>query len=232
MGDRYDRRPFHINSEALLRRPGLARPTLGHNGGPALDLSGEMWLWKRAVAKAWKTPPREIALMRLRRAEQLGLSYRAYTAVLLDRGRSLSTAIFSLSALAPTGNRAAVPSDTVALDPAVEAAFARLANCDVLVLGDARVHRRWLDGRDGAQAQAALNRALGGKIAALHVGESVAVPGADDARLAPLRDFLRRQCRAPSEAFMVGTTLDDAALAHRAGLSLFVWAEDYFKPAG
>ena len=35
---------------------------------------------------AWKTPPREIALARLRRAEELGMTYREYAAVLLDTG--------------------------------------------------------------------------------------------------------------------------------------------------
>jgi hypothetical protein len=34
----------------------------------------------------WKPPPREIALARLARARTLGISYREYTAVLLDRG--------------------------------------------------------------------------------------------------------------------------------------------------
>ena len=59
---------------------------IGHNGGPPLDLGWNAWNWRRAHAKAWKTPGREIVMLRARRAEQLGLSYRAYTSVLLDRG--------------------------------------------------------------------------------------------------------------------------------------------------
>jgi hypothetical protein len=61
---------------------------IGHNGGPALD-AGVGWrryCWKKAHARAWKTPPREIALARLARAEALGMSCREYTAVLLDTG--------------------------------------------------------------------------------------------------------------------------------------------------
>ena len=57
-------------------------------GGPPLD-PGAGWrhfCWKKAHARAWKTPPREIALARLARAEALGISYREYTAVLLDTG--------------------------------------------------------------------------------------------------------------------------------------------------
>ena len=61
---------------------------IGHNGGPPLD-PGADWryfCWKKAHSRAWKTPPREIVLARLRRAQALGLTYREYTAVLLDRG--------------------------------------------------------------------------------------------------------------------------------------------------
>jgi hypothetical protein len=63
-------------------------PGIGHNGGPPLD-PGAGWrafCWKRVHARAWKTPPREIALSRLARARVLGMTYRQYTAVLLDRG--------------------------------------------------------------------------------------------------------------------------------------------------
>lgn len=63
-------------------------PGLGHNGGPPLD-PGAPWrlfCWKKAHRAAWKTPPREIALARLARAEALGMSYREYAALLLDRG--------------------------------------------------------------------------------------------------------------------------------------------------
>ncbi len=69
---------------------------LGHNGGPPLDadedpgaLSWRGWCWSRAHKKAWKTPPREIALRRLARAEELGITYRAYTLEIKERGKYL-----------------------------------------------------------------------------------------------------------------------------------------------
>jgi hypothetical protein len=63
-------------------------PRIGHNGGPPLDPGAEWrkFCWKKSHARAWKTPPREIALARLARAEALGVTYREYTAVLLDKG--------------------------------------------------------------------------------------------------------------------------------------------------
>jgi hypothetical protein len=67
-------------------RAGL--PGLGHNGGPPLDpgVDWRAFCWRKAHRAAWQTPPREIALARLARAEALGISYHEYTAVLLDRG--------------------------------------------------------------------------------------------------------------------------------------------------
>jgi hypothetical protein len=65
---------------------------MGHNGGPPLDepeVHATTWhhfCWKKAHKRAWKTPPREIALARLARAEELGMTYHEYTAVLLDTG--------------------------------------------------------------------------------------------------------------------------------------------------
>ena len=67
---------------------------IGHNGGPPLehpptDLSWQGWVWRRAHKRAWRTPPREIALRRLARAEELGMSYRDYTLEILERGKYL-----------------------------------------------------------------------------------------------------------------------------------------------
>ncbi len=65
---------------------------IGHNGGPPLEPddpgveSWRSWCWRRAHKRAWKTPPREIALRRLERAEELGMTYREYTLEILERG--------------------------------------------------------------------------------------------------------------------------------------------------
>lgn len=69
---------------------------IGHNGGPTLDpdddpgaRSWRSWVWRRAHRRAWKTPPREIALARLARAEAIGMTYREYTLEIKERGRYL-----------------------------------------------------------------------------------------------------------------------------------------------
>jgi len=78
---------------AALADRTIASPGVGHNNGPPLEPDeGASWrgyCWRRAHRKAWKTPPREIALRRLARAEELGMTYRAYTLEILERGRYL-----------------------------------------------------------------------------------------------------------------------------------------------
>jgi hypothetical protein len=69
------------------------KPGIGHNGGPPLEeppaRSWGHYCWKRAHKAAWKTPGREVALRRLRRAEELGMTYQEYTAIILDRSEFL-----------------------------------------------------------------------------------------------------------------------------------------------
>lgn len=64
----------------------------GHNGGPPLEDDDDpagwrLWCWRRASRRAWKTPPPDIALRRLARAEELGITYRDYALEILERGR-------------------------------------------------------------------------------------------------------------------------------------------------
>ncbi len=68
-------------------------PQAGHNGGPALDepdpgASWRLWCWRRARRRAWSVP-REVALRRLARAEELGMTYREYSMEIMERGKHL-----------------------------------------------------------------------------------------------------------------------------------------------
>ena len=71
------------------------------NGGPPLDDDPRPWgskgignyfEWKAAEDAIWKNVPYDIAVMRARRAEALGLTYREYTIEILERGRYLCAA--------------------------------------------------------------------------------------------------------------------------------------------
>jgi hypothetical protein len=74
--------------------PAFLPPSFGHNGGPPLDEPEAdggwgRWIWTKKHKAAWKTPPREIALRRLARAEELGMTYKEYTLEIMERGRYL-----------------------------------------------------------------------------------------------------------------------------------------------
>ena len=113
MGDRFHRSEFHRNSHALLRRPGI-----GHNLGPPLEGFGRLLLWRQASEKAWKPPSREVALMRLRRAEALG----------------------------PAAPRFFAGQNRWSPDGEAAAKLGKLLNCEIVVLADRFRHRRWLQG--------------------------------------------------------------------------------------
>jgi hypothetical protein len=64
-------------------------PGPGHNVGPPLDEPDSdggwgHWIWRKKHKAAWKTPPREIALRRLARAEELGMSYKPCAIEIMD----------------------------------------------------------------------------------------------------------------------------------------------------
>ena len=101
-------------------------PRTGHNRGPALDLSWEAWLWRRAHAQAWKPPKRDIALHRLKRAERLGLDYRSYAGVLMNRCTHLGAAIFVLDGLSKLERQVA------------EERVLALSDCRILMAGEVR----------------------------------------------------------------------------------------------
>src|SRR6185369_9523467 len=73
----------------------------GHNGGPPLEeYRGPPWgkgdayvflSWKKAHRAAWRAPSREVMLLRLERAERIGLTYEEYNLEILERGRFLQT---------------------------------------------------------------------------------------------------------------------------------------------
>jgi hypothetical protein len=176
---------------------GCAR--LGHNGGPPLDLSWNAGNWRRAHAAAWKTPGREVALLRLRRAAALGLSYRDYTSLILDRGVRLSAVVVMLRG---------------ALLACEDRVLRKLETLDCMVLVCA------------SHVPAPLAACLEAKGAlSADVAESADI----GALIAAVRELTAQTTLSPSSIFMVGMTGDERAAAERAGLGLFVDARNYFE---
>lgn len=62
---------------------------IGHNQGPPLSNVWHKTHWKKASAKAWETPDRLILQRRIKRARELGMTYREYVLEILERGKHL-----------------------------------------------------------------------------------------------------------------------------------------------
>lgn len=211
MGDRFDRLSVrHANVETLLRRPGI-----GHNNGPTFDMSWEAWVWRRASAKAWKTPKPEVAMMRLKRAERLGITYRELASVIMDSGAHMSAAVMPLSLAArvrrgPVGEVIVEPRNSVA--DLVAKFRGRL-----FILGDIDAVPA-LDETERADFLATLNRAFDGKVEAIGWGHDGPA----------IRAMLKANGLPHLEAFMVGAGMAHRVLAETAGLPLTKDIESWF----
>ena len=201
MGDRFDRLGVrHANVETLLRRPGI-----GHNNGPTFDMSWEAWVWRRASAKAWKTPNPEVARMRVRRAERLGITYRELTAALMDTGVNLGAAVLPLSLAArvrrgPKGEVVVEPRNSVA-------ALVGKFGGRLFLLGDIDAVPE-LGEAERADFLALVNRAFDGKVEAIGWGHDGPA----------LRALLKANAVPHQEAFLVGAGMAHRVLGETAGL--------------
>jgi hypothetical protein len=203
MGDRFDRLGVrHANVEALLRRPGI-----GHNNGPTFDMSWEAWVWRRAAKKAWKTPSPEVAKMRIRRAERLGITYKELASALMDTGSNLGAAVMPLSLAArvrrgPKGEIIVEPRNSVA---ALVAKFGGR----LFLLGDIDAVPALTDA-ERAAFLSVVNRAFDGKVEAIgwgHDGKAILT-------------MLKSNAVPHQEAFMVGAGMGHRVLGEGAGLPL------------
>jgi hypothetical protein len=191
MGDRFDRLGVrHANVEALLRRPGI-----GHNNGPTFDMSWEAWVWRRAAAKAWKTP------------ERLGISYKELTAALMDSGAYLGAAVLPLS-LAARVRRGPNREIIVEARNSVAALVARFRG-RLFVLGDIDAVPGLSDA-ERADFLAILNRAFDGKVEAIGWGHDGPA----------IRALLKANALPHQEAFLVGAGMGHQVLGEAAGLPL------------
>ena len=215
MGDRFDRLAVrHANVEVLLRRPGI-----GHNNGPTFDMSWEAWVWRRAAAKAWKTPKPEVAMMRLKRAERLGITYRELTSALMDSGAHLGAAVMPLS-LAARVRRG--PNSEIIVEPrnSIAALVAKFRG-RLFILGDIDAVPGLSDG-ERAGFISLLNRAFDGKVEAVGWGHDGPA----------LRAMLKANALLHQEAFMVGASMGHRILAEAAGLPLTKDIDTWLAPAG
>lgn len=92
-------------------------PGIGHNGGPGMG-RGKTWRahqWRRAQRDLMpNTIPLMVVKMRMRRAAELGMTYRAYAQVRQASGEDILALLFSSNALRIIGAGARMPEDRAA----------------------------------------------------------------------------------------------------------------------
>jgi hypothetical protein len=91
----------------------MTRAAIGHNGGPTIE-PGTSWrrtAWSRARAGLLPTLPVEVVRLRVRRAAELGLDYRAYASFRAASGHDIVALLFSTNALRLLPPRPALPED-------------------------------------------------------------------------------------------------------------------------
>ena len=201
MGDRFDRLSVrHRNVESLLRRPGI-----GHNNGPTFDMSWGAWVWRRAAAKAWKTPSPEVAKMRVRRAERLGITYKELTAALMNTGANPGAAVMPLS-LAARVRRG--PKGEIIVEPrnSIAALVARFGG-RLFLLGDIDAVPG-LTEAERAEFLSVVNRSFDGKVEAIGWGQDGPA----------IRTMLKSNAVPHQEAFLVGAGMGHQVMGEAAGL--------------
>ena len=90
--------------------------TLGHNKGPTMD-KGRGWrryAWTKARADLLPKLPIEVVRMRVRRARELGIDYKAYASIRAASGHDVVALLFSSNALRVAGSHPALPADRAA----------------------------------------------------------------------------------------------------------------------
>jgi hypothetical protein len=212
MGDRFDRLGVrHRNVESLLRRPGI-----GHNNGPTFDMSWEAWVWRRAAARAWKTPSPEIAKMRIRRAERLGITCKELTAALMHTGANLGAAVMPLS-LAARVRRG--PKGEIIVEPrnSIAALVARFGG-RLFLLGDIDAVPG-LTEAERAEFLPLVNRAFDGKVEAIGWGHDGPA----------LRSLLKSNAVPHQEAFLIGAGMAHQVLGEVAGLPFTKDIDSWFS---
>jgi len=219
-----------------METPPSGPARIGHNQGPPLEAGDPFvrYCWRRAHKAAWRTPPLEIVRRRCRRAAELGLDYRSYTAILLDRGSHVRALFFDLG-----GTLVAVEGDEVRLDqqgrvtplPGVIEKLSRLRDClRFVVTNQAGVAA----GRISAETARALVEQIDELCGKVLTDYRICMdPAGSDSpyrkpRPGMVLALLVRHRLAPSLAVMIGDGESDRLCAEAARLAAFIPADAYF----
>ena len=182
---------------------------VGHNGGPTLE-PGHRWRayqWRKAQkALMPNTIPLVVLRMRMRRATELGMDYKAYAAIRQATGRDVCGLLFSSNALRIVAGSSAMPRER----------HARLG----AVRGADRLGAVHAPVRIGDVLQTGL-------IEAAIRAPTLRDPWRETGRI--LRDFLHSRKLAGDQVVIVGDTALEAEWLGAARAAGYLAADRYFE---
>lgn len=210
---------------------------LGHNNGPPIeeptDKGGleRAYHWRQAHKAVWRTPSVEVVKIRTRAAEQLGVSYKDYTSILMDRGRAPNALVFELAGTLVRTRNNEIATDNrgeVMLMPGVREKLSRLGDCSLFVIGNqGRVREGSLSASDFEtcvkQVSDQTQREITGHALNDAADQKTHLP-APGMVLRLLNKYLLQ----PSRAVLIGDTVEHEECARRASLARFIWSWRYF----
>lgn len=95
------------------------------------------YCWVRARREVWDNPPIEVVRRRLRRANELGLTFRQYAGILLDKGVRTEAMVFDLSQRGQPAPRPMAPAPSLCeLIERMAAKIRALRHCRVLAAAE------------------------------------------------------------------------------------------------
>ena len=195
---------------------------IGHNQGPPLEVgSWTGYCWHRAKRQAMSHPPIEVVRSRKRRAEELGLTYRQYAAILMDKGTRTDALVFDVTEVPPPSR--ASPIDEMAKK------LKTLKNCTVLAATAGRpdVIDALNDRTDGLISDWARYPSKG-----RHQADTGVPPweGAGaETLLRPVLAMLGRHRLVPSATVMVGDGIRAETIYHTQRLARVFPSGHYFR---
>ncbi len=114
---------------------------IGHNRGPSME-GGQAWrkhCWTKARKSLLKTLPIEILRVRVARAAEIGLDYKAYASIRAASGHDVIAFLFSSNALRVLPKAQTMPQDRVLKLDALQKVD-RLAACHAPLKAIAGLH--------------------------------------------------------------------------------------------
>jgi histidinol phosphatase-like enzyme len=210
---------------------------IGHNGGPLLEspeADGGYALaqtWRRVHKEAHRQPSVAVAKLRARAADELGIAYEDYAAILWDRGRRPRALVFELGGTLVRTRNGEVAEDRrggVTLMPGVREKLASVRNAQIFVVtNQARISEGSLS-RNNVEDYIRQVSDQCGDVIRDHRISAETRANAPAKKAGMIRELLAKHFVPVGQGVMISDTVEDERVALVAGLARFIWSWRYF----